>query len=694
MNPNVPTILMRDIMINEFQRKSQSWALTIQIVKKLHSNNVNIETAIKKISSNAFGMENGRYISISSLESIFDSFPIEKRLVRELYYSMDISRSSRRFDWRIFLFMLRCTCNVTMTPREMLKEAFLFYTGGILDIDEACNSQVKLKDLHFIFKSLVRPDKAELLEDEYRRCWNERAENDINFAYRMLTTSVCVSLGIFTSIIQQMNSLDSPGFEENYYPMPLVQYLKSRRMMTTVIRNMMTKRKIRSIQIWKDVIERRRNIQITFEKVMNRYENSTFRLGFFVLMSAVIETNAAIMIQKCSLNYLSRVRKKTIKLSDESAIKIQNISRGYIVRKNYKQMLYNRFLAAVDIQKTYRGHLGHKIGKAREWIKRSERDMLIRLELEREYQYMSIQNSITIQRFFRGYRSRMKFKSEVERRIRTLKVAAEIEEQKRDYLRETLIHEEQVKFHFENVREKLRNERTILKRTDEHKKALCRLRRRLRNSERERHWDEKRRITMQRISDKQEICKRMWGNKIEIKRSDFKEYCRSCIRKQGSSEDRIFGKNLRNMIKDRVKDVLERSDARGMKMEFKEAREIAQEEIIEIMTLKEIDQMHRHMEHELETIEAIELKEFERVEAEDREQAVSQASHLLVSSIRRWRARRELFRRCSESFEKLFDEKYKAFYYRNIRTGQVMWKKPKALGKLDLKVQEQYKEWL
>lgn len=690
----MPSKLMRDIMINDFQGKSQSWALAIQIVRIFHSNNIKTKRAITKISSSASCMESGRFISISILERIFESFPIERRLIHELYYSMDTSASSSRFDWRVFLFMLHCASFITKSPRDMLKEAFLFYSGAALDIDGVCNSRVNLRDLQFIFKSFIRLDKAGTLEDEFRQCWNDRAAHDVNFAYMVMTTSVYVSIDIFTSIIQNMNTLDSDDFEDQFYPKPLVQHIKSRRMMMNAFHKMTTRRKLHAVKVWRDVVERRRHMHIMMEKVFKACARAFFRHGFLAIMRTTMEFNAAIIIQKCSLKYLSRVCRVRIKISDKSAIHIQKVFRGYKARYDYKGMVCIRFFAAVDIQRTFRGYLGHRIGKARAWVKQNDYEMLLQLELDREYQYMIIQSSIIIQRVFRGYRARVKFKTEVERSIRSLKVAAEIEEQERLYLRETLIHEQQLKFHFEEVRRKIRNQRIVAKRTDEHKEALHRLRLRLRDSDKEYYMDEKRRATMQLILDKQETFRRTRITEMEMERDEFKDHCRMCIRNPGTIEERKFGKNLKNKIKERVTDVLKRADERGLELEITEAKEVAQEEIIEIMTLEKIDQMHRDMKQELQMIETIELREFKRIVAEDRERSAVRASRLIVSSIRRWKARKELFRRCSESFEKLFDEKYKAFYYRNIRTGQVMWKKPKALGALDLEVQEQYKEWL
>lgn len=103
-------------------------------------------------------------------------------------------------------------------------------------------------------------------------------------------------------------------------------------------------------------------------------------------------------------------------------------------------------------------------------------------------------------------------------------------------------------------------------------------------------------------------------------------------------------------------------------METDEATKIAEQEIICILVQDKARSMRIDMNNACDEMEMKLNQQFLNAEAQRNTQEIATARRILVHAVRRWLARKELKRRCSETFEKHFDARYKAFYYRNSKT--------------------------
>jgi hypothetical protein len=118
----------------------------------------------------------------------------------------------------------------------------------------------------------------------------------------------------------------------------------------------------------------------------------------------------------------------------------------------------------------------------------------------------------------------------------------------------------------------------------------------------------------------------------------------------------------------RTADVLRRANSRHVEMETDEAREIAEQEVIHILVEEERTIFREEMEKACVDLESRLKEDFAQKENIRKKQQVARAAWSLVSSVRRWQAKKALRLRCIQTFEKVFDDRYQAFYYRNIKT--------------------------
>lgn len=103
-------------------------------------------------------------------------------------------------------------------------------------------------------------------------------------------------------------------------------------------------------------------------------------------------------------------------------------------------------------------------------------------------------------------------------------------------------------------------------------------------------------------------------------------------------------------------------------MEFDEARKIAEKEVVKMV----VDERRRKFKQDIEEAK-LELernldKKMNETNNLRETQDFASAAWTLLSVVRLWLARKELKRRCFETYEKRFSVTYHAFYYRNKKT--------------------------
>ena len=76
---------------------------------------------------------------------------------------------------------------------------------------------------------------------------------------------------------------------------------------------------------------------------------------------------------------------------------------------------------------------------------------------------------------------------------------------------------------------------------------------------------------------------------------------------------------------------------------------------------------------------------------DEKARATIHAVSIVTKACRIWRARKELRRLCLETYEKEYDEINHMFYYRNKKTSEVTWTKPKAMGFNEMPTKDEWK---
>ena len=117
-----------------------------------------------------------------------------------------------------------------------------------------------------------------------------------------------------------------------------------------------------------------------------------------------------------------------------------------------------------------------------------------------------------------------------------------------------------------------------------------------------------------------------------------------------------------------MKDVLTRADDREIKMELPQAEKIARDEIIHILGEEERVRVRGQCKKALKEFEMTFEKECIEKKEETKKKRIMSAAWVVSLAVKRWQARKKLRQLCEATFEKVFDEKYQAFYYLNKKT--------------------------
>ena len=116
-------------------------------------------------------------------------------------------------------------------------------------------------------------------------------------------------------------------------------------------------------------------------------------------------------------------------------------------------------------------------------------------------------------------------------------------------------------------------------------------------------------------------------------------------------------------------DVLKRADKKGIRMEIPEAMDVAQREILFLEGENEKKRVKLEMDLDRKKKENDEmLKQVHAKHSNPLKFSKDHATFVIQNAIKIWLARKILRRKCADTFEKLFDVNYCAFYYKNKTT--------------------------
>jgi hypothetical protein len=170
--------------------------------------------------------------------------------------------------------------------------------------------------------------------------------------------------------------------------------------------------------------------------------------------------------------------------------------------------------------------------------------------------------------------------------------------------------------------------------------------------------------------------------------------CIHCLDQPDNSVEKQTRLAIMKRVKERIPLVLKRADERHVPMETKEAKQIAREEVIQIIAEEERSRLNNQMEEEFAQRERRKEEEKRHVAAKEKEanaRAIIYAVQLVANACRKWLARKELRRLCLETYERIFDVDSHAFYHMNKVTGETSWTKPKAMGDFEIPAKDEWK---
>jgi hypothetical protein len=103
-------------------------------------------------------------------------------------------------------------------------------------------------------------------------------------------------------------------------------------------------------------------------------------------------------------------------------------------------------------------------------------------------------------------------------------------------------------------------------------------------------------------------------------------------------------------------------------METQDAKAVAEKEVIHILLEGKKEANRRETVRACFYLEKKLNEEFNAERHRQKIQDIFNAKHILIKAIRRWLAKQVVKAVCLETFEKIFDMRYNAYYYRNIKT--------------------------
>ena len=584
-------------------------------------------------------------------------YAISSKFVNLIYNTFDTS-GLEHFDWRELGFILFTIGRPNSKPREDLENAYKFISGsGLLDVDTPTLNRIRLRDVERIFSFIIRPAALPRLLNMFYSCWGSIVMLDLNKVMDAVNTDkVFVSAEIVKDIIKDISSksLSIDEFEETYYSLELFRLRRSTRLVKHALNTIsFTAMKVAIVR-WKDVIHRRIAIQTTYQAYFSRLHRKTLSHAFLATKKYALQTIAAVEIQRLFRGHIGRSTAKFVLEKDFSAILLQAFYRGMKARAFYTDLVFKRNWSAIKIQRIFRGHLDRILAIKRSGTRNALRAIANAKRAEMRNLKGATRSATMVQRVFREHLTRNHYNQEIERRKRELALTHELEQRDVALKQQRNTHAKQVTDHYGRRKAQIiqmnANEETIKKQSQ-----LLR-RKRFFNG---------RAQTLQTNEAQSEFQR---GASLTKRTEDWEKRVEAEVLSIRTKSDRATRNRIKKLIKGEITNVLRRADTDHVEMEIKEARILAESEVIEHLVIVRKAELESEMKKDLVDFEKQLQIGREKSDAANFELRLQQANRIICSAVRRWKARRVLRGLASLAFEKLFDERYEAFYYRHVKT--------------------------
>ena len=181
-----------------------------------------------------------------------------------------------------------------------------------------------------------------------------------------------------------------------------------------------------------------------------------------------------------------------------------------------------------------------------------------------------------------------------------------------------------------------------------------------------------------------ETLKENWEKDIAKQCTSLQKLCSDSLCNAETASEKELKKKILSLSKKKLKGVLKFADSQNRKMELKEANDIALKLAVDdCVSAKKAELQNLMMEAVADTKRTLSILREQR-NKEINQLKLENAKKILHSALLRYMARRKVQAIAKVTFEKIYNEKYEAFYYRNRRTGELSWYKPKTLGNEDV----------
>jgi len=595
-------------------------------------------------------------------------YAFSSKFVHLIYTTFDTS-GLEQFDWRELGFILFTISRPNSKPREDLEYAYKFVTGsGLLDVGTPTLARIRLREVERIFSLIIRPAALPSLLNMFYSCWGSTVMLDSNKVMDAINTEkVFVSAEIVIDIIKDICSKSSSidEFEERYYPSELFRLRRSTRLVKHALNTIsFTAMKV-AIARWKEVIHRRKVIQSTCRAMFSKLHRKQLSHAFLAMKKFAVQTIAAVELQRLFRGHIGRSTAKFELEKEFSAILLQTFFRGVKARAFCTDLFMRRIWAAIEIQRIFRGHLDRTVAMKRRGTQNALRAIANAKRAEMRKVNVATTSVIKVQRIFREHLTRNHYNKSIEKRRRELAVTHELEQRDIALKQQIDIHAKLVTDHYGRRKAQI----IQMNAEEEMIKIQSQLLRRKRffNGRAQTLQTNKTQREFQRCAS---LMKRKeeWEKRVEAEVVSFRSHCQTSVRSPVTKSERFMRNRVKKLTTKEITNVFRRADTDHVEMEIKEARILAESEVIEHLVSARKAELESEMRTDLHDFEQQLQTGREKSDAANFEMRLQQANWIICSAVRRWKARKVLRDLAFLAFEKLFDERYKAFYYRNVKT--------------------------
>ncbi|KAL3800346.1 hypothetical protein HJC23_003642 [Cyclotella cryptica] len=708
----------KEYVARDVAAQEEMWGVTFDLHRAILSNEMGLHNLqqnkfINQLYENFYKLESKRCISKPNftrcMNEVFKQTATHRIGTRidSIYDRFDVLGKDC-LNWRQFLFYLHFVSHPTLNCLDQILHAFSFVASHDGIDSTSAKACIELKSIGSVISPLVRADYMHAVICLMDEAWanvtamstdelNGRRQptNITSDVFELMLKQDCI-VSLFAQSTSQWGRFKFfpvyvSKWEEEFYNTNLLGLVKQTRTRVAVDEKLKrdghrTKHQI--YVLWIEYTWSRRSLRKSLTLIDSRIKARMQYRGLHSFLGWSIRSHAALTIQRVGRGFFGRrvaAYRWTIK---QSAIIIQCRIRMHFAKKRLYELSSVYHDALVTIQRIIRGALGRQLAFKR-LMSVVEREHLRNMkEKERLLLLRGIWSVTKLQACIRRIRA-TSFARELRAiRKRENDIRHAMEARCEAFRKERKVYEKQLEEFYRSKREKHFRDSIMESEVQKHQRNLRSLRRRLRNDDLKNAEPD----NMEFVLTKE--WKKEWEMKIETGVEELKLHCEHCIRKPDNRAEKKIGASVKKRIKARTSEVLKRADSRDIPIETKEATKIATEEIIYIIGEEERSRLRKEMDKAFEQREQDKNEARLKAEArlkEEKARATVFALSIISKACRNWLARKELRRRCLETYERDYDEHSHRFYYRNKGTGKKSWTKPKAMGAFEMPIKDEWK---